>query len=66
MITGNMSLSILFLHWNKIQPRGGTALAKSLSKNNTIQILDISYCSMGGSRENQEKVIQAEMKVKLA
>lgn len=66
MITGNNTLVVLFLHWNKLFPRGGLAIAKALSKNNTLQILDISYCSLGGSRENMEKVIQADLKIKVA
>ena len=52
MIIGNNGLLVLFLHWNKLLPRGGAAIAKSLCKNNVLQILDISYCSMGGARES--------------
>ena len=65
MIIGNNGLLVLFLHWNKLLPRGGAAIAKSLCKNNVLQILDISYCSMGGARESQEKIIQAEVKAQL-
>lgn len=41
-------------------------MAKALSINITIQILDLSYCSFGGARENLDKLMQAELKEQLA
>ncbi len=40
-------------------------MARALGKNNKIQIVDISYCSLGGSREGQEKTIRAEVKAQV-
>ena len=59
MIASNTTLAILFLHWNKLQPRGGAEIAKALLRNTSLQILDVSYCSMGGSRGTQESALQA-------
>ena len=33
MLVQNSSLTVLFLHWNKLQPRGGQYIANALSKN---------------------------------
>jgi len=33
MIVGNTSLAVLFLHWNKIQSKGGSYIAKAMAKN---------------------------------
>ena len=57
MISINTSLVVLFLHWNKLGARGGSYIAKAMSKNQNIQILDLSYCSMGSGRENNEKTL---------
>lgn len=62
MIVNNTSLSVLFLHWNKLQSKGGQYIAKAMSKNTSIQILDLSFCAMGSQRETQEKMIQKEIK----
>ncbi len=66
MININNTLVVLFLHWNKLKPRGGIVLAKALAKNSSLQILDLSYCSMGGFREDMKKIIDAEVKVQIA
>lgn len=41
-------------------------MAKALSTNISIQILDLSYCSFGGARENLDKLNAAELKEQLA
>lgn len=33
MIVNNNSLAVLFLHWNKLQNKGGSYIAKAMSKN---------------------------------
>ena len=47
----NSYLQVLFLHWNKLQPKGGLAIAKALQENQSLQVLDVSYCSLGPKSE---------------
>lgn len=51
MLIMNDALSILFIHWNKIQSKGAIALFKSLQKNTTLQVLDISFNSIGSDKD---------------
>jgi hypothetical protein len=37
----------LFLHWNHIGPKGSQYIAEALKVNTSLQILDLSFCSMG-------------------
>lgn len=48
----NNTLKILFLHWNKIQSRGFIKLFQAIEKNNTLQILDVSFNTVGGDKNN--------------
>lgn len=66
MLILNNSINVLFLHWNQLQPRGGSELARALSKNQTVQILDLSCCSLGGARGDLKKAIEEEVKVQVA
>lgn len=43
-----IQLKGLFLHYNKIQGRGGYQIAKLLKKNKNIKVFDISFNSIGG------------------
>lgn len=48
----NDSLTVLFLHWNKIQAKGAEYLFKALEKNDYLQVLDISFNTVGGGKTN--------------
>lgn len=41
MLFDNFRLETLYLHWNKIRAKGGTAIAKALRANRTLRILDL-------------------------
>ena len=48
----NNHLRVLFIHWNKIRSKGFVKLFQALEKNNTLQVLDCSFNSIGGDKNN--------------
>ena len=46
-------LETLLLHWNKIRSKGSCSLAKALKKNTIIQILDLSFNSLGSGAKRK-------------
>ena len=49
----NNSITVLFLHWNKIQGKGAISLFKALEKNEILQVFDISFNTIGSDPENK-------------
>lgn len=41
------SIYELYLHWNRINAKGGIEIFQSLKSNETLKVLDISYNSLG-------------------
>lgn len=50
MLSINGHLVVFFLHWNHLKAKGGEYIGQAMIKNNSLQILDLSYCSIGGSK----------------
>ena len=50
------SLRILFLHYNRILGRGGAEIAKAL-QNSEVQVLDISFNSIGGGKRRGGDIV---------
>lgn len=47
MLLNNQCLSVLFVHYNQLCPVGGQHIAEGLVENKHLQVLDISFCSLG-------------------
>lgn len=60
-----VNLRVLILHWNQIREKGSIALARALRKNKSLQILDISFNSLGtGQLYKKRKLPRKRRKVK--
>jgi len=44
------SLRVLFMAYNRVMGRGGAEIARALKVNSVLEVLDISYNSVGGGR----------------
>lgn len=65
MLNRYVHLRALILHWNQIREKGSVALARALRKNKTLQILDISFNSLGtGQLFKKRKLQRKRRKVK--
>ena len=53
MLSNNNTLTVLFLHWNKIKGKGAIDLANNLMVNECLQIFDSSFNSFGVCEDNQ-------------
>jgi len=40
----NSTLRILLLHWNSLGTKGNKRIAKAISQNTVLQVLDLSFC----------------------
>ena len=54
MLLNNRTLEILFMHYNPLTAFGGKFIADGLKHNTTLQVLDLSFCSMGKAPKGQE------------
>lgn len=52
MLEQNNNLKVLTFHWNKITGKGGIYIAKALTNNKYLLVLDGSYNSLGSSSDN--------------
>ena len=50
-------LTCLILHWNKLGPLGGEKLAEVLRFAQSLEILDLSFCSLGQKRKDREEML---------
>ena len=50
MMVDNKTMTILFMHWNPLTPRGGQLIAQALAVNDQLQVLDLSFCAMGACK----------------
>lgn len=53
----NSYLSELYLHWNQIKAAGGTKIFQGLMDNDFVQVLDLSWNSLGGGNPSIAPVI---------
>ncbi len=53
MLVYNVTLSVLFLHWNNIKGKGATYLAQALLDNDKLLVFDSSFNSFGASENNE-------------
>lgn len=69
-LAANKNLKVIFMHWNNIGPLGGFYIADSLIQNNSLLVLDVSFCGMGGKKiknnPNQMDSLSKDQRLKLA